>query len=79
INPLARKPTSIYVFTDGDWGDDYEVAHRIERPMQRLNKMLQKRKLDKNHISFHFVRLGDSENGKAYLDYLDSFGRDDNW
>ncbi|OTB12726.1 hypothetical protein K445DRAFT_305013 [Daldinia sp. EC12] len=79
INPLARKPTSIYVFTDGDWGDDYEVAHRIERPIQRLNKLLQKRKLDKNHISFHFVRLGDSENGKAYLDYLDSFGRDDNW
>ncbi|KAI1470360.1 uncharacterized protein F4812DRAFT_449905 [Daldinia caldariorum] len=79
INPRARKPTSIYVFTDGDWGNEREVAYRIERPIQRLNKLLQNRKLDKNHISFHFVRLGDSENGREYLDYLDSFGRDDNW
>ncbi|KAI1807216.1 hypothetical protein F4811DRAFT_559992 [Daldinia bambusicola] len=79
INPWAKKPTSIYVFTDGDWGNEREVAYRIERPIQRLNKLLQNRKLDKNHISFHFIRLGDSENGREYLDYLDSFGRDDNW
>lgn len=79
FNFFAKKPTSIYVFTDGDWGDDQEVAYRVERPIGRLNKVLQERKLDKNHISFHFVRFGDSANGKAYLDHLDSFGRDDNW
>ncbi|KAF3062487.1 putative serine threonine protein kinase protein [Daldinia childiae] len=79
FNLFANKPTSIYVFTDGDWGDDQEVAYRVERPIERLNKGLQEQKLDKNHISFHFVRFGDSANGKAYLNHLDSFGRDDNW
>ncbi|KAI0111455.1 hypothetical protein F4814DRAFT_355522 [Daldinia grandis] len=40
-------------------------------------KVLKGRKLDKNHISSHCVRIGGSANGKAYLDHLDSFGRDD--
>ncbi|KAI8958702.1 hypothetical protein F5Y11DRAFT_359799 [Daldinia sp. FL1419] len=77
--PFTKKPTSIYVFTDGDWGKDLDIDYRVERPIERLNDLLKERKLDKNHVSFHFIRLGDSENGKAYLNHLDSLGWDDNW
>ncbi|KAI1081641.1 hypothetical protein F5B20DRAFT_569590 [Whalleya microplaca] len=76
---LARLPTSIYIFTDGRWGNDEDMACGVQRPMSRLMEVLKKRGLDKNHISFHFVRFGDDENGKRHLDYLDSSGRAVGW
>ncbi|KAI1208377.1 uncharacterized protein F4807DRAFT_149828 [Annulohypoxylon truncatum] len=77
INIRARSPTSIYVFTDGNWRGDDTAACGVETSIKLLRKELAKRNLDRNYISFHFVRLGDSENGKRYLNYLDRFGRRD--
>ncbi|KAI2466238.1 hypothetical protein F4781DRAFT_424218 [Annulohypoxylon bovei var. microspora] len=78
INILARRPTSIYVFTDGNWGEeDEEGACGVDGPLARLRKELEKRGLDKNYISFHFVRLGENPNGKKHLSYLDRSGRPD--
>ncbi|KAI1386685.1 uncharacterized protein F4822DRAFT_323975 [Hypoxylon trugodes] len=76
LSMFSRKPTSIYVFTDGNWGggDDEEAACGVEQPMARLAKELELRKLDTNYISFHFVRFGDNANGRRHLDYLDSSG-----
>ncbi|KAI0889237.1 uncharacterized protein GGS22DRAFT_177782 [Annulohypoxylon maeteangense] len=77
VNIRTRKPTSIYVFTDGNWRGDDTAACGVENHITRLREELQKRGLDRNYISFHFVRLGDNVNGKRYLGYLDRFGRAD--
>ncbi|KAL7627710.1 hypothetical protein AAE478_001904 [Parahypoxylon ruwenzoriense] len=76
---FARKPTSIYIFTDGNWGDNMNVRFSTERPMNRLRDELGTRCLDKNHISFHFIRFGNSESGERNLNYLDHSGRDKDW
>ncbi|KAI1460311.1 hypothetical protein F4805DRAFT_389944 [Annulohypoxylon moriforme] len=75
INIRTRKPTSIYVFTDGNWREDDDFACGVEKHIKRLRQELDKRGLDRNHISFHFVRLGDHANGRKFLNYLDRFGR----
>ncbi|KAI0388006.1 hypothetical protein F5Y04DRAFT_241477 [Hypomontagnella monticulosa] len=75
----TKKPTSIYVFTDGNWGNDELAACGVENPLGRLKIELRKRNLDRNHISFHFIRFGDSEDGRRHLNHLDNFGEDDNW
>ncbi|KAI1102225.1 hypothetical protein F4804DRAFT_343428 [Jackrogersella minutella] len=76
IKILARKPTSVYVFTDGNWGgDEEEAACGVERPIARLTQELEERGLDRNHISFHFVRFGDDANGRKHLNYLDRSGQ----
>lgn len=75
----TKKPTSIYVFTDGNWGSDEEAACGVENPLARLNHELRSRDLDRNHISFHFIRFGDNENGIRHLRYLDNIGDGDNW
>ncbi|KAI0900157.1 hypothetical protein F4806DRAFT_493151 [Annulohypoxylon nitens] len=77
INICTRKPTSIYFITDGNWREDDPAACGVEKHIMRLRRELSKRNLDSNYISFHFVRLGDHENGKKYLSYLDRFGRAD--
>lgn len=75
-NPWSRKrQMSVYIFTDGNWGSDPGV----ERPLQRLMNAIQKRDLDRNHISLHFIRFGSLPIGKKYLDFLDGYGRKDNW
>ncbi|XDG09270.1 hypothetical protein ABKA04_008885 [Annulohypoxylon sp. FPYF3050] len=75
INICTRKPTSVYFITDGNWREDDPAACGVEKHIIRLRRELSERNLDSNYISFHFVRLGDYENGKRYLGYLDRFGR----
>lgn len=79
VNIFARKKVSIYVFTDGDWGDARNSgdACGVERPVQRLIKELKRRRLDRTQVSLHFVRFGFKENGKLHLERLDECGRDD--
>ncbi|KAI1416916.1 kinase-like domain-containing protein [Hypoxylon sp. FL1857] len=78
INFFPKKPTSIYVFTDGNWGDrERREACGVGRPLSRLRNELEERGLDKNDISFHFVRFGDAANGRQHLGYLDRSGRRD--
>jgi hypothetical protein len=76
VNIFARKKVSIYVLTDGAWG---EVNNRgnacgVERPVKRLIEELKRRRLDRTQVSLHFVRFGDNENGKQHLDRLDDCG-----
>ncbi|KAI2621260.1 hypothetical protein GGR54DRAFT_600825 [Hypoxylon sp. NC1633] len=73
----TKKPTSIYVFTDGNWGRQggpADGACGVEGPIQQLSRELLKRNLDKNYVSFHFVRFGDDPDGRRHLTYLDRVG-----
>ncbi|KAI1267594.1 hypothetical protein F5Y18DRAFT_415728 [Xylariaceae sp. FL1019] len=79
LNFRARKHMSLYIFTDGNWGDDPKYACGVERPVMRLIEEVQGRKLGRNQVSLHIVRFGKSKNGKRHLDYLDDFGQEQNW
>ncbi len=81
LNFRARKKVSLYVFTDGDWGDEANSgdACGVERPVKRLIEELKKRNLDRTQVSLHFVRFGNKENGRKHLERLDEFGRKDGW
>ncbi|KAK0652661.1 hypothetical protein B0T16DRAFT_427050 [Cercophora newfieldiana] len=79
LNLLARKKVSVYIFTDGDWGDErhHGDACGVERPVKRLIDELKRRRLDRTQVSLHFVRFGDKENGRKHLEHLDNCGRGD--
>jgi hypothetical protein len=79
VHPFARKSVSIYVFTDGNWGDDKLAACGVERPIMRLMREVKRRELSRNQVSVHFVRFGDSENGSRHLQHLDKFGEELKW
>lgn len=88
VNLLARNKVSVYVFTDGNWGDartatgrttSTEDAWGVETQIKRLIEKMKKRNLDRSEVSLHFIRFGDSENGRNYLQRLDDFGRADRW
>ncbi|KAH9908450.1 hypothetical protein F4778DRAFT_768378 [Xylariomycetidae sp. FL2044] len=79
LNPLARRQTTVYIFTDGAWGDDRDGACGVERPLERLMKTMRSRDLDRNQVSLHFVRFGSDERGKRHLEYLDEFGKGEKW
>jgi hypothetical protein len=79
INPCARKEISIYIFTDGVWGDDPDAACGVEKPLRRLIDELKVRRLARNQVSLHFVRFGNSATGKRHLEFLDNFGRKEGW
>jgi hypothetical protein len=79
LNPLSRKHVSLYIFTDGNWGNDKNGACGVETPIKALINEVQRRNLGRNQVSLHIVRFGTNENGKRHLDYLDNFGQGDIW
>lgn len=84
INFKARfrghKPTSIYILTDGNWGENAEPGGGLKKPLEALIQYMKQHDLNKEQVSFHFVRFGDSDDGRAYLDHLDHFGKSmDGW
>jgi hypothetical protein len=79
LNPRSRKRVSVYIFTDGDWGEDPDGACRVERPVEDLMHEILDRKLSRNQVTLHFVRFGDSVAGGRHLDFLDHFGDKLNW
>ncbi|KAI1846413.1 hypothetical protein JX266_007618 [Neoarthrinium moseri] len=74
INPISRKHVSIYIFTDGNWGDDPKRACLVEKPVESLIHEVKHRKLSPQQVTMHFVRFGDSAEGFRHLQYLDCFG-----
>ncbi|ETS83979.1 hypothetical protein PFICI_05855 [Pestalotiopsis fici W106-1] len=74
INPIARKHVSVYIFTDGNWGDDPEGACHVEDAVKYLMDEVGRRRLTRQQVTLHFVRFGDSEAGGRHLEYLDRFG-----
>lgn len=74
------KPLSIFVFTDGRWGKGLQHAAGIENPVSILMRNILQLGLNRTHIMVQFIRFGDDEDGKRYLQYLDdNLGRQMNW
>lgn len=77
VNLWARKKLSLYVFTDGEWGDGAQCG--VEGPVRRIIGELKKRGLDRTQVSLHIVRFGDREGAGRHLERLDEFGKEDGW
>lgn len=76
----GREPISIYVLTDGNWGHNAGPGSVHKKPLEEFIKFMQQQKVTKKHVTFHFVRFGDNELGKRYLNHLDRFGQNlDGW
>ncbi|KAK5658133.1 hypothetical protein OQA88_2105 [Cercophora sp. LCS_1] len=80
VNIFARKKLSVYIFTDGNWGDEAKSGNAcgVEGPVKKLIEEMKKRRLDRTQVSLHFVRFGDKENGRLHLKRLDECGEEDN-
>jgi serine/threonine protein kinase len=79
-NILRRgKPITIFVFTDGKWGDGIALGSGLDTPIRNLMNEVKKRWLNRTHVMFQFLRFGDNEEGIRHLEYLDQFGREEMW
>lgn len=76
VNLASRKQTSVYIFTDGNWGDDPKGACGVEYAVKYLMDEVERRHLTRQQVTLHFVRFGDSEAGGRHLDFLDRYGEE---
>ncbi|KAK3904039.1 hypothetical protein C8A05DRAFT_42815 [Staphylotrichum tortipilum] len=76
VNVRARKKVSLYVFTDGEWGDGAECG--VEGPVRRIIEVLKRRGLDRTEVRLHFVRFGEGRGSKC-LERLDELGKEEGW
>lgn len=77
--PAWYKPITIFVVTDGKWGDGVKVGNGLTAPISKLMQEMKKRGLNRTHVMFQFLRFGDDETGKQHLDHLDNFGKEEEW
>ncbi|RTE80701.1 hypothetical protein BHE90_004790 [Fusarium euwallaceae] len=61
------KPTSIYVYTDGNWDDADEVKAVIKKSIRHLVNAEE----DPSTLMFQFIRFGDDKDGTECLRQLD--------
>ncbi|EEU42890.1 uncharacterized protein NECHADRAFT_84215 [Fusarium vanettenii 77-13-4] len=72
------KNLTIFVLTDGRWGQGRERAAGIENPILKLIKVILKKGLSRTQVAIQFLRFGDDPDGKRYLSFLDHCGTKDN-
>lgn len=77
--PAWCKPITIFVFTDGKWGEGVPVGNGLTAPISKLMREMKKRGLNRTHVMFQFLRFGNDERGREHLDYLDDFGEEEDW
>lgn len=68
------KPLSLYIFTDGAWGEGSSAACGVDGPIRNLIKALRDG-FDRTQIMIQFIQFGNDPDGDRYLKYLDGFGR----
>lgn len=74
---LRPKKLSVFVLTDGRWGNISSQACGMQRPIQKLIYKMKERGVEahRTQVSIQFMRFGDEEAGIRYLDYLDQMGK----
>ncbi|RSL78453.1 hypothetical protein CEP51_008204 [Fusarium floridanum] len=73
------KNLTIFVLTDGRWGEGKEGAAGVENPIMRLINLIRKKGLSRTQVAIQFLRFGDDPHGKRYLTFLDHFGTQYKW
>lgn len=81
IRLSTTKKLSVYVFTDGEWGndDDEKGAGGVENPIKKLIEKMNKKGVSRTHIMIQFIQFGASDIGTRNLNYLDTLGVEYNW
>lgn len=77
--PSWYKPITIFVFTDGKWGEGVQVGNGLTEPINNLMKEMQKRRLNRTHVMFQFLRFGSDDKGREHLNHLANFGENEPW
>ncbi|KAM0814081.1 putative Kinase-like domain-containing protein [Seiridium cardinale] len=78
--PISKKKeVSIFILTDACWDNDLPEltnAAGVKAPIERLMKKIENKGLNRTQVMIQFIRFGDNENGKRYLELLDDFGQE---
>lgn len=77
--PPWYKPITIFVFTDGKWGEGVPVGNGLTAPISNLMRQMKRCHLNRTHVMFQFLRFGNDEKGREHLEYLDNFGKKEDW
>lgn len=73
------KPITIFVFTDGKWGEGVQPGSGLTTPINNLMQEMKRCGLTRTHVMFQFLRFGDDVEGMKHLAHLDDFGKKENW
>lgn len=73
------KPITIFVFTDGKWGDGIPLGNGLDTSIRNLMEEVKTRRLNRTHVMFQFLRFGEDEEGLKHLEFLDRFGKEEKW
>lgn len=73
------KNLTIFVLTDGKWGENRELAAGVENPIMRLINVILTEGLSRTQVAIQFLRFGDDPDGKNYLKFLDNCGTKYKW
>lgn len=76
---LHTKPVTLFVLTDGKWGQGVNLGNGLNVPISLLMEKIQSRGLNRTQVMIQFLRFGEDEDGLAHLQFLDAFGRDKGW
>lgn len=83
-HPLARhlpysssRPLTVFIFTDGCWGQGLAYAAGVQNPIRELMDTMKDRKINRTNVTIQFIRFGDDVDGKRYLKYLDNMGQEE--
>ncbi|KAI2605497.1 kinase-like domain-containing protein [Hypoxylon fragiforme] len=82
IFKLNLKPPpriTLFVLTDGKWGDAEGTVPGIEEEIKRLIKTVQSNNLGRTSVAIQFIRFGDDYKAMERLSQLDDFGKSLDW
>ncbi|KAI2469694.1 hypothetical protein F4781DRAFT_421757 [Annulohypoxylon bovei var. microspora] len=74
-----RPSVTLFVFTDGQWGNGPQSVSEVETEITRLINEVRTRSLSRTSVTIQFIRFGDDFESIDRLRYLDNFGKQLGW
>ncbi|KAI1765769.1 hypothetical protein GGR53DRAFT_251582 [Hypoxylon sp. FL1150] len=75
---IAQPKITLFVFTDGMWGNELSTRG-VASEINRLSNHVKQRNLARTSVTIQFIRFGDNPEGIRQLKYLDDFGKENDW